>query len=864
MSPIRTPDQRLRVFISSTLQELAPERAAARKAVEGLRMSPILFESGARPHPPRELYRAYLEQSDIFIGIYWASYGWVAPEMEISGLEDEYHLAAGKPKLIYVKAPADGREKRLKELLDHIASDGVSYRTFARASELRQLVENDLALMLTEHFQSAGTKIESALVEEEHDADALPAAVDAFVGRGRELEILCDALSGEGDRLITLTGPGGIGKTRLAIEAARRSPDAFEHGVHLVTLASITQSEVVIPTIVRALKVQGSTNEPLLVLIAYLRERNLLLILDNFEQVIFAAPEIARVVEECRSLKVLVTSRSVLNLRGEREIQVPPLAVPDGSNGEVEDSEAVLLFVERARAINAGFTLTKENASTVAEITRRLDGLPLALELAAARTRLLSPQAMLARLDASLQFLTHSSRDVPERHQTLRAAIDWSFGLLNEQEQKLFVRLAAFHGGCTLEAAEDVCNPDGDLDVLELLTSLLEKSLIKHEFRENQPRFSMLRTVWEYATDRLSESDEADAIRNAHCDFFLALVAGAHKGLRSPGQTEWLMRLETDHDNLRAALRSALDAGATEAVADAGWTIWLFWWLDSHLAEGRQLMTEVLERSDLSDLGRARATAVAGCMAFWQSDYAIALPFLSQALESFRESGELSGVALCQLPLAFADAAVGDARSARERFQESIRYFKDVGDQWGTVLCMNSMCWTSNAVEMYPGDDIYEEAVERAEKLGTRLEIGMALRNLGSHRSDQGRMVEAKDLLRRALETLWRGYVRGGASYTIDAIGELATREGAFALATTLFGAMDGVREVNQAPIIPMLVPRMHGFLDRLRRDLGDEAYERAWAGGRSLGLDEATALALAWARGEISDVPGDEVAATK
>ena len=846
MTAIRTPDQRLRVFISSTIHELTAERAAARKAVEGLRMSPIFFESGARPHPPRDLYRAYLEQSDIFVGVYWESYGWVAPEMDISGLEDEYRLAAGKPKLVYVKT-SQQREERLQQLLTHIASDGVSYRRFDRPSELKQLIENDLALLLAEHFQS-GT--DESFGDEEEELVALPAPVDTFVGRLRELEVLGRALSTDGDRLITLTGPGGIGKTRLAIEAARRCPGAFEHGVHLVSLAPIARAELVIPTVVRALKVQGSTVEPLLALIEFLRDRKLLLLLDNFEQVIDSAPDVAHIVEECRQVKVLVTSRSVLNLRGEREIQVPPLGVPGDGNGTIAGTEAVELFVERARAINVNFSLTEKNAPVVAEIVQRLDGLPLALELAAARTRLLSAEAMLERLDASLQLLTRSSRDAPERHQTLRATIDWSFGLLDPQEQTFFARLGVFQGCCTLESAEYVCNPDGDLDVLELLTSLLEKSLIKQEVTNGIARFSMLRTILEYARDRLDASDEAASVGSRHCDFFLRFIAGVHDGLRSAEQTEWLERLEADHDNIRAALRCQLSQGDVDAVAEAGWTMWLFWWLDSHLAEGRQLMEEVLASDNLSESSRSKATAVAGCMAFWQTDYAAALPMLVRALESFRATGDLSGMALCQLPLGFSDAAVGNASSARTRFQEAIRHFKDVGDEWGTVISLNALCWTANAIDIRPGDDVYEEAVTRAEKLGTRLDLGMALRNLGSRRSDEGRTVEAKALLGRALETLWRGYVRGGASYTIDAIAELATREGASAIATRLFSAVDGARAVNQTPIIPMFVPRLEGFLDRLRREMGP-AFDAEWERGHALGLEGATELALAWTRGD-------------
>jgi predicted ATPase len=865
MPTIKTPDQRLRVFVSSTIHELAAERAAARRAIENLRLSPILFELGARPHPPRDLYRAYLDQSHIFVGIYWTSYGWMSPGMAISGLEDEYELAGNKPKLIYIRSPAPNREDRLAGLLERIQGDNVSYRRFHDPEELQHLIENDLALLLTERFESVA---ESPAERGNRDARAsinLPAQLDRFIGREEEVDSLCMALHQGAARLITLTGPGGIGKTRLAVEAASRCAKEFEHGVHFVPLGSITQSEVVIPTITQSLNVQGSSAEPLVALIGYLRDRNMLLVLDNFEQVTFAAPEIGRIVDECALVTILVTSRAILNLRAEHQFAVAPLDLPpDEVSSEAAASyEAVQLFVERAAASNPDFELNARNAGAIMSICRRLDGLPLALELAAARIRLLQPEAILTRLDSSLQLLTGGSRDVPERHQTLRAAIDWSFGLLNDTEKKLFIRMGVFHGGCSLEAAEDVCNAPSDLDLLEVMTSLLEKSLIKHEMHAGEPRFTMLRTVWEYADELLARSEDVTNVRSAHAEFFLSLVAAAHEGLRSSGQTAWLARLETDHDNLRAAIKWCLENDAAEAAAEAGWTLWLFWWLDSHLAEARQLMHEVLEAGGKSELARAKAGAVKGFMAFWQTDYAEGVPLLASALEVFRDHEETSGMALCHLPLGFVEAATGATESARERFRQSIDNFKKAGDEWGVAISMNALCWTSTATGLERDDAIFEEALARAEALGTELDMGMALRNLGIHRGDQGRVAEAKDLLARALQTLWRGYVRGGTSYTVDGIAELAAAEGAHEVATRLLAATDAVREASGAPIIPMFAPRFGRAVDGLREAMGSEPFEAEWARGRTLGLNGAAKVALAWAQGDTKAVPEDEEVAT-
>ncbi|MDQ3940438.1 MAG: DUF4062 domain-containing protein [Actinomycetota bacterium] len=857
MTIIRTPDQRLRVFVSSTLQELAPERAAAQRAIARLHLSPILFELGARPHPPRELYQAYLEQSHVFVGIYWQRYGWIAPGMDVSGLEDEYLLALDKPKLIYVKAPAPERDEGLGGLLGRIKADsGVSYKPFSDASELEQLIENDLALLLTEQFETARLRGETATGAVIRGSD-LPARVDHFVGRHWELDHLCELLTERRARLLTLTGPGGVGKSRLGIELASRCRDAFEDGVHFVPLGSITEPDLVAPTILASLNVQGSTSEPLDAVIEHLRNRELLLFLDNFEQVLVAASDVARLVEECERLSTVVTSRAILNIRREHEFAVLPLALPETDTVAPEaltDYEAVRLFVDRARAINHDFRLSHENAAEVAKICRRLDGLPLALELAAARIRLLSPAAMLERLDASLQLLTGGSRDLPERHQTLRAAIDWSFGLLDDDEKKLFTRLGVFRGGCTLEAAEEVCNAARELDLLDLMTSLLEKSLIKHVLHQGEPRFSMLQTVWEYASDLLDRGSEAEQIRAAHAEHYLALIEASYTGLRSSGQIAWMSRLEADDGNLRAALRWCLDHGDTERVAEAGWILWLFWWINAHLAEGRRVMEEAIERDGLSDIGRAKATAVEGVMAFWMGDYTDAIPLLTSAVEMMRDIGFDAGVALCQLPLGFVDSALGDAAAAEARYAESIRLFKEMRDEWGTVLALNAFSWMAIANEVDIGDEVFEEGVERARRLGTELDYGMALRNWGGRRARTGHHAEAKELLGRALEMLWRGYIRGGSSYTIDGLAELAADEGRHVLATRLFAAIDGVRATTGSPIIPMFVPRMTRYLDELRAALGSEAFEREWAFARDLGLDATARAALAWARGEEVD----------
>ena len=381
---IRTPDQRVRVFVSSTLTELAAERQAVRDAVTSLRLVPVMFELGARPYPPRPVYRAYLAQSQVFVGIYWQSYGWVAPGEQISGLapgeqisglEDEYKLSAGLPRLIYIKSPAPDREPRLAQLLARIQDEGgVSYQHFSDPAGLQQLVENDLAVLLSERFEM--TRPGQAAAGGAPLAGALPVPVTPLLGREQETAALEDLVVREGVRLVTLTGPGGVGKSRLMVEAARRLGPGFSGGVRFVELAAVSAADLVAPAIAAGLGLSTSAGQLTADLESYLRPRRLLLALDNFEQVLDAAPLLAGLLAAAPGLVVLVTSRAVLRLSGEHEFPVPPLPVPPA--GAAADPEqlrryaSVSLFAERARAVAPDFELTDGNAAAVAEVCRRL------------------------------------------------------------------------------------------------------------------------------------------------------------------------------------------------------------------------------------------------------------------------------------------------------------------------------------------------------------------------------------------------------------------------------------------------------------------------------------------------------------
>ena len=650
---IRTPDQRVRVFVSSVLGELAAERQAVRDAVTTLRLVPVMFELGARPHPPRPVYRSYLAQSQVFVGIYWQSYGWVAPGELVSGLEDEYELSAGLPRLIYVKGPTPGRVPRLTELLARIRDGGeVSYQHFSDPAELRQLVENDLAVLLSERFEM--TQAPEAGPDEAPLAGALPVPATPLLGRDREAAAIEDLVAPEGVRLVTLTGPGGVGKSRLMVEAARRLGPGFADGVRFVELAAVSAADLVAAAIAAGLGLSTSAGQLITDLESYLRPRRLLLALDNFEQVIGAAALLAELLAAAPGLVVLVTSRVVLRLSGEHEFIVPPLPVPPA--GAAPDPEqlrgyaSVSLFAERAHAAASDFELTGGNAAAVAEICRRLDGLPLAVELAAARVRLLPPQALLSRLDERFSLLTGGARDLPERQQTLRNTLDWSFGLLPVSERELFARLGVFAGSFGLPAAEAIGagSPDQGQagrpgQVMDTLGALVDSSLVRSDTRGGEPRFSLLETIREYALDRLRDGDWVQA-HDRHAAYFRALAEPAAGDLAGPGQLAWLDRLETEHDNLLAAVSWLVGHGPLEQAVHLIVVTWRFWWLHGHAAElARPGDDFVAGSQDLPPYQHALALTQAGFIIVANGDPARARQLFEQALPFYHPARPFPG-----------------------------------------------------------------------------------------------------------------------------------------------------------------------------------------------------------------------------
>jgi predicted ATPase/class 3 adenylate cyclase len=525
----------------------------------------------------------------------------------------------------------------------------------------------------------------------------LPLQLTSFVGREEEIAEV-ERLLGQ-TRLLTLTGPGGSGKSRLALRVAADVLTQFRDGSCFVDLSPVTDPALVPAAVANALGVPEAAGRPILDEVKdHLRHRELLQVVDNFEQVAEAGPVIEELLTAAPKLRTMVTSRVVLSLRGEQEYAVPPLHVPDPGRlprdlSALSAVEAVQLFTERARAASPRFALTEQNAPVVAEITARLDGLPLAIELAATRTKVLTPSQILDRLKRRLAILTSGSRTLPERQRTLRAAIAWSHDLLDPVEQRLFARLSVFTGGWTFEAAEAVCDPaELGLDALDGLTSLVDKSLIRRSEPPGRPlRFSMLETIREFAQEQLAASGDLEPVLARHADHYLRLAEEAEPHLTAEGQGEWLDRCDAEHANIRAALRWAIDRGEAGRAQEAAGALWRFWQQRGHLAEGRRWLEEILAMpsGQAGTAERAKALAGAGGIAWW-SDQAASRAFYEEALAIERELGDPARLAEALYNQAFVVAAEDDQEAAARLLEESLELFRRVGDEDGVarVLAM--------------------------------------------------------------------------------------------------------------------------------------------------------------------------------
>jgi len=848
---IRTPDQRLRIFVSSTLKELAAERRAARSAIERLHLAPVMFELGARPHPPRELYRAYLEQSDVFVGLYWERYGWVAPGEEVSGLEDEYNLCPPDlPRLIYIKDPAPAREERLSELLARIRDDDhASFKYLESAGELEVLLEADLAVLLAERFElsraAAGPAAapSAPAVPASAPATSLPVPLTPLVGREDDIAAVRRMLD-EGARLVTVLGPGGIGKSRLAIATAAGMAERFPDGSVFVDLTPVHDAAGLTVALARSLGVRDTGDAPLDDKVTTaLRDRRLLLVLDNFEQALAAAPAVTALLAAAPGVAALVTSRSLLRVGGERGYDLGPL--PDG--------DAVALFVERARAVRPDFEVTASNAADVERICAALDRVPLALELAAARIRVLPPAELARRLDRRLPLLVGGARDLPERQRTLRATIDWSVQLLEPSERVALSRLGVFEGGFSLEAAESVIAATAEpaaeeADTLSSLAALVDNSLVRQHDRVETTRFSLLATVREYALEQLEQDGALARARDAHEAYFLALGDRADPELEGAAQHAWVMRLADDTGNLRAAVGYLLDRRDWERAAHLAWSLYVYWWVSGLLGEVRGWMERPLASGDpLDDRTRAIALYFTQAIAFWQDHEGTVVGMLTESADLFHRSGDPDGEALALISVALAvlASAEPDPVAADRAMETSLGLFRDCDDRWGQAMAhvmLGRAALLRQQVDAALAQ--FEESLTLARDNGDELGVTIAQHHRGWARLLLGDPAGATSDFAGCLALSVRlGHVEGIA-YGLEGMVGVAALAGDVRRAGHLLGAVGALRERTGLHNVPAFTFHQL-FVDRMLAAGADrDAFDAAVAEGRALAVEDAVAEA--------------------
>jgi predicted ATPase len=761
-------------------------------------------------------------------------------------------------------------------------------RCLAKEPDKRYNSTRDLALELAairDRFsEKPGKQVETR-------AGNLPVQRTGFVGREKEVAVARELLLRQDVRLVTVTGPGGIGKTRLAVEVASGLLEHFSGGAHFVPLSSLSDPGLITSAIVQALGIREAGGQsPLEILKKDLQDSShgpMLLVLDNFEHLMQAAPTVAELLATGPNLKIMVTSRAALHVYGEHEFPVPPLALPDSrslpSIEVLSQCPAVALFIQRAMAAKPDFELNRENAGVVSEICARLDGLPLAIELAAARVKVLSPSSMLTRLASRLQLLTGGARDLPQRQQTLRAAIDWSYDLLSAAEQKLFRRLSVFVGGCTLEGVEAVCDTRGDLnlDLLDGMASMVDKSLAQQvEQAKGESRFMMLETIREYALDKLDASGEKVQTKRAHAAYCLVL---AEEEASEQGGEEWLDRFASEHDNFRAALEWLTETGDAEWGLRLGAALFRFWEMREYLSEGRGQLGKVLKLAGAAAPTKARKRALfaAGVLATEQGDYASAEVLVGESRDIARHLGDKTGVAVSLNALAVLARDRGDVATANALFEESLVLWRELGDQKAIARALSNL---ANVVKLQ-GDyararSLYAECLSIFQGLHDRTGVAWSMNYQGDVARDQGDSAGAQKLYEQGLAIFRELDDRWGIASTLADLGTLAREQRNYPAAHSLHresirifqdldhkrgvarllecfacsaaaqleaerslrlaGAAAALRQNVGAPLTPAEQAKLEATLEQPRQTLTNAVGVTAWLEGWALPVEKA------------------------
>ncbi|HEX5165149.1 MAG TPA: TIR domain-containing protein [Thermomicrobiales bacterium] len=705
----------------------------------------------------------------------------------------------------------------------------------------------------------SGTRSAAPIAEVDADPAlrpvGLPEAPTRLLGRETDLAPLLDLVRRADVRLVTLTGAGGIGKTRLALEVGRLLTEEFPDGVAFVDLASITDTRQVGPAIATGLGLRPVGNQPPEALLSTaLGSLRILLILDNFEQLLDATPLVATVLGSTRSLKILVTSRAPLHLRAEHEYPVSPLQLPPDEEiplADLADNGAVALFTDRAEAAKPGFLLDEQNAQFIAEICRRLDGIPLAIELAAARIRMLPPPALLRRLEHRLPLLAGGARDLPARQQTLRATIDWSYGLLSPEQQRLFRYLAVFAGGSTLEAAEFVAGEPGGQDVLDLLTVLIDQSLVQQrDGADDEPHFTMLETIREYALEQLADSDDVTVAGSRHADYFAQLADRDPRRLRVDEKNLWIDQLDRDAANLSAALGWALDQHDDAPAVRISLALAELQWARARVSEARNQVAAVLERVEIDEGSDAHTRLLEWAISFARiaGDLEQARAYCMQALEVARRIGEPAHTALMLQNLGVLSWRAGDLLTAQQLLEEALAMQQAQGDDRASADTLMELAMT----EYLRGDHDHalthvEQSIEMQRSYDPSAQFAATLQPYAWILIDQGKLAMAAECLREGMSVFRLVGMRTGLIWTTGGVARLAAANGDATVAARLAGAAATLRSKMHVPLPNVVQQNLEEHLRISRDQIGETRYQECWDDGAHLSIDEMSAAALAY-----------------
>jgi predicted ATPase/transcriptional regulator with XRE-family HTH domain len=801
-------------------------------------------------------------------------------------------VGAKVPFHVWLKEQRRALDLTQKDLAQRIGCSVVTVKKW-ESGELRP--SKDLAEILAGHFSipseqrsafvrfarstAAGNRTRSTGVSSHVDRtpwqsltglhNNLPAPPNAFIGRGLEVAAVRELLHRSGVRLLTLSGPPGIGKTRLSLEVAAElladpEDSLFEDGIYFVGLASIKDPELFVSGVARALGLKESVGQSLLEdLKGFLRSKRILLILDNFEQVVSAAPTLAEILSAAPQLKAIVTSRETLHIYGEHDFPMLPLGLPSRSQAASAESlleyDAIRLFIERAISIKPDFKLTGENARAISEICIALDGLPLAIELAAVHARTLSPHALLARLESRLKLLVGGPRDLPARQQTLRGAIDWSYDLLAEDERILFRYLSIFVGGCTLDAVEAVAaSPAADQKgVSAVLASLVNKSLVRQEAKpDGDARFVMLETIQEYAREKLEEHSEAEKLRRLHAQHFLGLAQQAEPLLRGPEQMAWMKRLQEEHDNFRAALRAYKEAKDMENGLRLAAALWRFWHTRGYLTEGREHLVSLLSLASDTDKDSAEDAALqelrakvlngAGVFALTQADYESATPLFEESLAIYDTLGNKAGMANTLNNLANVAYYREDFGTAISIHEQGLAIYEELGDKAGVSKSLNNLAIVLRSRGDYASaGSLLRRSLQIKREVGDKEGISSVLNNLAEVAQVQGDYEVARSMFEESLALRLELGNKRGMAETLEGLANVDALLGRVESSARLWGAAEALREAIGTPL---LSTDLDGYQREVAAALSraDQAvWTAAWAAGRMMSPEQAIGYAL-------------------